>query len=234
MSTSLDFFGGAGSLAPQVKENEQSSKDNKAFIDNYNNSVGKGFQVALQDDGSNHIILPNQLWNRSFGAAGLASISQTFPTQYKSGRVYQKSTYGDLFYQSSWVDSSGGHITGLVVCKDTNCQANGNNLPQVHVVAAPINNGSWTYTGTLMQVKNQAALGIIDYNAMTETGIFLQDSDFNQSQSQNRPTDYSGMLEVVKFMDAWIFQRYTSYVDSTIYVRRYYGSGWSAWVSQRA
>lgn len=235
MSTSLDFFGGAGSLSPQVKENEQLSKDNKAFIDRYNNSVGKGYQVPLKDDGSGHIILPNHLWNRSWGGAGLVSISQTFPFQHQTGRVYKKTTYGDLLYQSSWVDTSAGYITGLVVCKDINCQTTGNNLPQVHVVAAPIDNGSWAYTGTLMQVKNQAALGIVDYNEMTETGIFLQSSDYDQGQSKNIPIGGAGMLEVVKFMNDWIFQRYTSYSNNLIFVRRYYvDSGWSAWTSQRA
>lgn len=71
-----------------------------------------------------------------------------------------------------------------------------------------------------------------DYNDATKEGRYIMWSDAVQQSIPNRPSDYSGVLEVT-WSDAtnWCFQRYQEYGgDQSTYTRRFYNGAWSTWV----
>ncbi len=71
-----------------------------------------------------------------------------------------------------------------------------------------------------------------DYNDATKEGRYIMWSDAVQQSIPNRPSDYSGVLEVTwSDVTNWCFQRYQEYGgDQSTYTRRFYNGAWSTWV----
>lgn len=71
-----------------------------------------------------------------------------------------------------------------------------------------------------------------DYNDATKEGRYIMWSDAIQQSIPNRPSDYSGILEVTwSDVTNWCFQRYQEYGgDQSTYTRRFYNGAWSTWV----
>lgn len=74
-----------------------------------------------------------------------------------------------------------------------------------------------------------------DYNDAIMEGRYIMWSDATQLSMGNRPSNYSGVLEVtwsdiVNGVGTWCFQRYQEYGgEQFTYTRRYYNGAWSAW-----
>lgn len=68
-----------------------------------------------------------------------------------------------------------------------------------------------------------------DLNNITETGIYIQNSDAQANNGKNYPLPHSGVLEVVNY--GMIYQSYRTYkcVGDRQFYRNYYSKAWGEW-----
>lgn len=81
-----------------------------------------------------------------------------------------------------------------------------------------------------MTGQPQVVEGDVDFNSFTETATLHIRANTQMRAAKNAPGNRAGLLEVHQDAD-FIYQRFTEYEASAVYVRGYYGwSGeWSGW-----
>lgn len=139
--------------------------------------------------------------------------------------------YADTFIMSGYGDhTAGAMFTSIGVTKHTNNDIV-RHIPQV-VFSSSTNKEDGAETLVNMGVCIAAyknALYDHNLNDMVYTGVFAQKTSAVSTPENNYPVHEAGMLEVVRFSNDWVYQRYTSYNGHDIYIRRRYGNTWSSW-----
>lgn len=74
-----------------------------------------------------------------------------------------------------------------------------------------------------------ALSGEEDLNFLTDGGIYAQILDTQTSIEKHYPATIAGILEVIVSPNGYIMQRYTTYDNSTLYLRTRYNDTWCAW-----
>lgn len=71
-------------------------------------------------------------------------------------------------------------------------------------------------------------LGSANLNDIVQSGFYVQDVNNNATIANNYPVaGTAGLLEVFRYSDTWLYQRYTNY-QNKVYIRNKY-SGWDSW-----
>ena len=74
-------------------------------------------------------------------------------------------------------------------------------------------------------------LGTSALNDVLQTGFYVQTINSNDTPENNYPVAIAGLLEVFRYNDMWIFQRYTTY-QNKMYIRSKYSSTfWETWTN---
>ena len=73
-------------------------------------------------------------------------------------------------------------------------------------------------------------VGDVDFNHFTESAVLHIRANTQMRAAKNAPGDRAGLLEVHQDAD-FIYQRFTEYEASAVYVRGYYGwnDKWTDW-----
>lgn len=71
-------------------------------------------------------------------------------------------------------------------------------------------------------------LSSANLNDIVQSGFYIQNINNNATIENNYPVaGISGLLEVFRYSDTWLYQRYSSY-QNKVYIRNKY-SGWDSW-----
>lgn len=70
----------------------------------------------------------------------------------------------------------------------------------------------------------------VDLNTLKDSGYYIQNTDAGAQNGSNYPVPHAGVLNVY-WSSSFTFQNYQSYLDDTIWTRRYYDwqKTWSSW-----
>lgn len=71
-------------------------------------------------------------------------------------------------------------------------------------------------------------LGVVDFNTLQTSGVWIQNATADAQASTNNPINAAGLLEVSAAF-GMVYQRFTYFWDTQVYVRRLYDDSWSPW-----